>query len=163
MPRLVTAPLFLVVATLALAACGGDDGSSDAGPASPKKATKATEPKQAADEGAGDPAADASAQGDGPAAKRRLKEWVNAIESCAANNTDGSYTGCNTVPRLIAFERPLEAIKDGIKVTPGADPMAYAVSLTTPGGTTFSESHAADGSIKKSCQPTGQDGCTGSW
>ncbi|MCW2927449.1 MAG: hypothetical protein JWM86_1417 [Thermoleophilia bacterium] len=164
-PRsLLAFALLLLAATVLGAGCGGDDSDSSEAGDRDKPAKQATTPATSeTDAGEDADAGPASDAGDGTAAKARVKAFVNAIESCAAQNTDGSYTGCTTIPAVVKYERSLQDVTDGAKITPGPDTMSYAVSVTTPAKTTFTEEHASDGTISKTCSPSGSEGCTGSW
>ncbi|MCW2974552.1 MAG: prepilin-type N-terminal cleavage/methylation domain [Thermoleophilia bacterium] len=96
-------------------------------------------------------------------ATANIKQVVNAIESCSANNTDGTYTNCNTWALLTTYEKALVNLKNGTgvgqyQVTFNNPPTAYVVTGTiSDAGKTvvFSEVHGADGSLFKGCGAAG--------
>jgi len=99
-------------------------------------------------------------------ATSNIKQIVNAIESCAVNNTDGGYQGCVLPTDLKRTEKGLNSITDmvstgattvsqyGIVPTPGASPQGYAVSTAIKDGDKivfFTEVHGEDGTLLKGC------------
>jgi hypothetical protein len=95
-----------------------------------------------------------------------IKQVVNAIESCAANNTDGAYAGgadtnCLDPAALRDYESGLEEIELGTGVprsggyqvaTIGSEHMGYLVQAAVGDGY-FAELHFPDGRLLKLCGP----------
>ena len=103
-------------------------------------------------------------------ARANVKQVVNAVESCAVVNTDGSYTGC-TAAKLAQAEPGLAPLlarcgtAGGACVTIAPDAMGYRVSVATaatgPRAAEFVEEHRADGTITRTC--AGAACRTGTW
>ena len=92
-------------------------------------------------------------------ATANLKQIVNAIESCSANNTDGTNTGCTAPAQLTAFEKGLANLKfgapniDTYQVTANGT-QGYSVQTMIKDGQVnvyFAENHLDDGQIAKIC------------
>ena len=104
-------------------------------------------------------------------ATANIKQIVNAIESCSANNTDGGYQGCTTPLALTSFEKGLVSLATGgntlvnapstavgmygIVPSAGTNPQGYAVSASIKDGdiprVTFTEVHNESGALLKIC------------
>lgn len=92
-------------------------------------------------------------------AKADVKNVVNAVESCATVNVDGSYSGCGDAAALAEIEPVLaDVLQDcgsagGVCVELTADEMGYTVRAVDRGSpsTTYVESHGSDGAIQKTC------------
>ena len=100
-----------------------------------------------------------------------IKNVVYAVEACAVRNRDGSFVGCdatgasavepNLAPLLQACGSP-----DGYCLKLSADTFGYSVSGMLEGSpaVTFTETHASDGTLSKTCAPIGPEPCaTGRW
>lgn len=113
-------------------------------------------------------------------ATANIKQLVNAVESCAATNTDGTYEGCTTGTQLANFEKGLESLGTIVTTAPSkafeyqvvplgaggahaatdAGAQGYMVQTRIKDGATdvyFAEIHREDGSLLKLCSaaPTG--------
>ncbi len=150
MPILARATAILSILLLALfvAGCGGSDDESSTAEVAPT--TEA---------GGGAPDAD-----NGIHLGKTIKLHVVAIETCAANNIDGSYTGCLDLATLREYEPAIAEAVGTTTVEPADDPtQSYEVS-TTLDDATFTETHSADGTIAKTCEPAEAPGCSdGKW
>jgi hypothetical protein len=135
-----------------VAGCGDSDDSSPADSSKPAKQV--------------DVSASAEQQQRSHATHKQagVKEYVYAVETCAVNNTDGSYRGCLDASNLDADEFDLDEVPGTATVKPGPDPLkSYIVSVSDE-GVTFTEMHGADGSITKTCAPADTALCTdGRW
>lgn len=146
----VTSLLSILLLALVVSACGGAD---DPG----------------ADDDASGTALDASGAAssepaDGEDPRRVVEEYVNAVESCATVNVDGTYTGCLDTARLLEEEPALADAPGETTVEPADDPrMSYQVT-TTLDGAAFTETHKSDGNVTRACDPADAPGCeSGSW
>lgn len=97
-------------------------------------------------------------------ATANIKQIVNAIESCAANNTNGTYDGCTTAAALTTFEKGLASLGT-IGTTANVNTYAvvgdgttniqgYAVGTGIKDGDTsvyFAEIHKQNGELLKIC------------
>lgn len=92
-------------------------------------------------------------------ARADVKQVVNAVESCAATNLDGSYSGCGDAAALSEFEPLLAPLLQrcgsagGVCVELAQDKAGYTVTgmdFATP-PTTYVELHGSDGSLQKTC------------
>jgi type IV pilus assembly protein PilA len=102
-----------------------------------------------------DKASDASA-------KSAARTAQTAIETYATDN-NGSYAGADATD-LRNIEPTLnDDPADTLDVT-GVSPTEYTVSVDGTGGRTYSISRASNGSVARSCSPSGGGGCSsGSW
>jgi prepilin-type N-terminal cleavage/methylation domain-containing protein len=96
-----------------------------------------------------------------------IKQIVNAIESCAANNTDGTYTGCTTLGASVTDPNTLKQFEKGLaNLTQGTALNQYSVAAVGTQGyrvagsiqdgnvsVWFAEIHQEDGTILKICGP----------
>lgn len=100
-------------------------------------------------------------------ATANIKQIVNAVESCAANNTDGTYAGCTTAATLKSFEKGLTSLTIADGTTPASN--GYAITHVGASPTTaqgyiaqaqikdgnvnvyFAEIHKEDGTLLKLC------------
>jgi type IV pilus assembly protein PilA len=105
-------------------------------------------------------------------ATANIKQIVNAIESCAVNNTDGTYTGTGSTPpgtncltdvNLKSFEKGLTSLGTILAASP-TNPGQYAVLPNNTQGYSvqsviqdgdyrvrFAENHLEDGNLAKIC------------
>lgn len=95
-------------------------------------------------------------------ATANIKQVVNAIESCASNNTDGTYTNCLLPAQLQAYEKGLVSLPLVAGTAPALNGYAvaaigtqgYVVSAQIKDGTIpvyFAERHQDDGTLLKNC------------
>lgn len=91
-----------------------------------------------------------------------VKAWVDAVESCATHNLDGSYSGCTDRARLIRDEPRLADAPGTTTIGPGDDPkLSYEVVVKLD-GVTFTHSTNADGKVEQRCSPPSAPACGGS-
>lgn len=136
----------LLVALMA-AGCGGADESESASSDAP------TEP--AAADGSADADADADGsdgdyEGDPPPL---VKAWVDAIESCATINVDGTYKGCLDRASLIEFEPSLEDAPGTVTMKPVDDSGSSYELVVKHEDATFTYTARSDGTITQTCVP----------
>lgn len=109
-------------------------------------------------------------------ATANIKQIVNAVEACAASNTDGTYGGCTTSAQLKAFEKGLANLTIADSTTPamngysishvGATPASaqgYIVGAQIKDGNTtpyFYEIHKEDGTLLKLCGSAAMTGAS---
>ncbi len=104
-------------------------------------------------------------------AKEQAHSAEVAMETCATENSTGSYAGCSVkVLKGIEPTLPSETAKEGtesLAVTTAAT--SYTVTVTSTSGNTFSISRSAEGKLtypcKKGAKATSSGGCpsTGFW
>ena len=86
-------------------------------------------------------------------ATANIKQIVNAVEACATDNIDGSYTNCNSKAAVLTAEPSLKGIEKGgqtFTVTGGANDYTVVLTLANSQGT-FTEAHTATGDVNKDC------------
>lgn len=101
--------------------------------------------------------------------KANVKQIVSTIESCATQNTTGSYISprnCTTAATLTADEPVLGNILPGTApeqctiVALGTTGYRVGCTLQSDGPiVTYTEEHTAAGAILKNCAPTGNKAC----
>jgi type IV pilus assembly protein PilA len=105
-------------------------------------------------------------------ATANIKQIVNAVEACSANNTDGTYTGCLSMAGAAGstpaagdiklYEKGLVSLAAAATPSlntyslsgPAANPQGYMVSTMIKDGNTdiyFTEWHGEDGGLAKVC------------
>ena len=90
-------------------------------------------------------------------ATSNVKQIVNAIESCAVDNITGAYntpTVCNSKTTIQTQEKALSAASiagRGWDFTVAGGANDYSVTVTVTGQAPFTETHATDGTITRTC------------
>ena len=108
-------------------------------------------------------------KGQDASAKSNARNLVSQVESCYADSQD--YTKCQTVSQLTQGN----TVSTGLPLVDGAPPSGsvavtattttgYTIQALSKSGVSYQIQKMNDGSIVRSCSPTGQGSCSsGSW
>jgi hypothetical protein len=127
--------LALLLAALALVACGGDDDNGDGEDSGPT-------PNATAD------------------AKSDARNLVAQVETCYADNQD--YEPCDEPENLRAAGLPIGSDEGQVEVTTETD--SYTITARPEGGGEFTLTRDKTGMTERECDPPDMPGCNdGSW
>lgn len=87
-------------------------------------------------------------------AKVNARTAQTAMETCATDNSTGSYAACD-LAALRAIEPAVPS--SGVTVTPAA--ATWSVTATGSAGNSFTIARDANGNITRSCDVDGKGGC----